>query len=134
MRRSLPKSEFQQRVSGRAPITGSPELHSIEQVQLCCFGSAHNVAHRHQRAGVQLARTLHGGVQHHSEEHGELGRDREEQRSQCEALTPGGTADLCHTCLWLQVLMAPTAAMLLRSVRRRLLSSSIDISTVIPPS
>lgn len=55
-----------------ALITGSPELHSIEQVHLCCFGSAHNVAHRHQRAGVQLARALLGGVQDDGEERSEL--------------------------------------------------------------
>lgn len=64
-------------MSVKALITGSPELHSIEQVHLCCFGSTHNVAHCHQRAGVQLAWTLLGGVQHDGEERGELGEKQE---------------------------------------------------------
>lgn len=63
------------KVSGDAPVTGSPELHSVKQVHLCRFGPAHNVAHRHQRAGVQLARALLGGIQHRGEERGELGDD-----------------------------------------------------------
>lgn len=42
--------------------------------------------------------------------------------------------DLYNTCLLFQVLIAPIAAMLLRSVSRRLLSSSTDSSTATPPS
>lgn len=41
---------------------GSPELNGIEQIHLCGFGPAHNVSQRHQGAGVELARTLLGGV------------------------------------------------------------------------
>lgn len=122
------------KLCGTALIPGSPELHSIEQVHFCCFGSAHNVAHGHQRAGVQLAGTLLGGVQHGDEEHGELvgggSRGVTEREKRCGAWS----RYLRGTCLRLQVPMAPRAAMLRRSVSRRLLSSSIDISTATPPS
>lgn len=40
----------------------SPELDSIEQIHLCGFSSTHDVAHGNQCAGVELTRTLLGGV------------------------------------------------------------------------
>lgn len=61
----------------------------------------------------------------------------------CAVVNEGSTVNICDlltsvakaaTCLLLQVLTAPRAAMLLRSVSRRLLSSSGNSSTAIPPS
>lgn len=61
----------------------SPELYSIEQIDLCDFSSTDNVSHSHQCAGDELTGTLLCGVQDGGEQYSQLGQ-KQEQRSRCD--------------------------------------------------